>query len=121
MKSTQGGAFFRAVFKSIIFMSMINGAEGSMDPGFQELRRGWILHRAEEVAIIQAVQCLYNIASKFQEEARVAYNANQFNGNSRLYGASGQILKAADQFQLITINAIRNKTKCQACHRWLQG
>ena len=102
-------------------MSMIQGVDGLGDPVYKKLSEGWVLHRAEAQAIIQATQCLFKIAAKFQEKAQEAYRIQQFKGNSRLYGASGQILKAADQIQLITINAIRNKTKCQACHRWLGG
>ena len=49
----------------------------------------------------------------FHGKVLKSYEKNKTRRNARLNGEAGQILKVADQAQLIVLNAIRPKVKCQ--------
>ena len=77
----------------------------------QELGSGWIVRRAEETALLALMDKLLTASEGFHKRVGVAYGQRGFRRDARLNGEAGQILKVADQIQLIAMNAIRHKVK----------
>ena len=77
------------------------------------------MRRAEEVAILTVLERLLRLSEQFHERIRKTYKEQDISRNAMLNGEAGQILKMSDQAQLIILNAIRNKVKCQSCFRWV--
>ena len=77
------------------------------------------MRRAEEVAILAVVERLLRISEQFNGRVLKTYRESNMSRNATLNGEAGQILKMSDQAQLIILNAIRNKVKCQSCFKWI--
>ena len=96
-------------------MSLVETADGISALGggstMQELGGGWIVRRAEETALLALMDKLLMASESFHKRVRVAYGERGFQRDARLNGEAGQILKVADQIQLIALNAIRYKVK----------
>ena len=107
----------------MVLVELIEVGEGSMLGGGAApyVGGGWIVRRAEEVAILALVEKLLKTSEEFHGRVRRTYRdtPGRVSRNAALNGEAGQILKMADQTQLIILNAIRNKVKCQSCFKWI--
>ena len=113
---TRGGHTIGSYFKALILMNMMIHARGSLLGGghdVQEIGGGWIIRRAEEAALLMLVEKILRVSENFHGKVLKNYEKNKTRRNARLNGEAGQILKVADQAQLIILNAIRHKVKCQ--------
>ena len=97
-------------------MELVIQTEGSALGGggaLHEMGGGWIVRRAEETAVLALVEKLLRISESYHAKVLRAYELRKDKRDARLNGEAAQILRVADQVQLIILNAIRNKTKCQ--------
>ena len=105
IRSRGGARINKLIFLSAL-MSQVRRCESIQEELFEEIGNGWIIRRAEEIAIFKCSQHLLNIGSKWLNAAKKAYDVDQYHANSRLYSSSGQILKAADQLQLVILKGL---------------
>ena len=85
-----------------------------LGPDVDILRNGWILRRSEEMAILMCIEKLTRVGADLCRAAQLAQEGGQTRGNAPLNSRCGQALRVCDQAQLIILNALRNKNRCQA-------
>ena len=114
-----GGA--KRMMAVVLAASLVSqaGAIGMGGGAIEELNGGWILKRAEEMALVRCYGKLLRLGSEFQYKLRLAVELEQHHGNCILHAESGQILRGCDKVQLMILNTIRSKTRCMNCHAWV--
>ena len=107
----------RAKLLLILLLSQVMPVSGSglgSHPDLTGLDDGWMLKRAEELAVVMCAHRLSEVTQTFARWVDQAVDGQQArHGHHEIYAKSGRMIKMCDHLQLIIMNALQNKTKCQ--------
>ena len=105
----------------VVLITGVQGEGFGEDDAIRALSSGWIIRRAEGTAIAAMIERLLDASKEFYvhagEGGRQAKRKKR--GYGRINWEAGKLLRVADQIQLVIMNALRNKMKCQMCKRWI--
>ena len=111
----KGGSFKLQCLIILMMMNLVCAFD------LQSLHAGWIFKRAEEPALLLCTERLLRLGADFQKKVRTDDRGRGHKGNTDINAEAGQMIRVVDQVQLCILNAIRHKTKCQNCFRWLDS